>query len=140
MEAVKKYLVISLFLIILVVAALAIIGLTRDDGSAKLLDDLNQQNGGQTDQIVQEGNVSVSIKNHAYGSTSIKVKKGTTVTWKNEDSVEHDVTPDKPDEVFKQSELLGKGKSYSVTFTEAGIYTYYCTPHPYMKGTVEVVD
>jgi plastocyanin len=36
------------------------------------------------------------------------------------------------------SELLAKGESYSFTFKKAGTYTYHCTPHPYMKGTVVV--
>ncbi|MBT5206234.1 MAG: hypothetical protein HOM00_03905, partial [Acidimicrobiaceae bacterium] len=31
------------------------------------------------------------------------------------------------------------GDSFSHTFTEAGTFDYFCTPHPWMTGTV-VVD
>lgn len=71
---------------------------------------------------------------------TIKVKKGTTVTWTNEDSAKHDVTPEMETSDFKTSELFGKGESYSVTFNTVGTFAYYCSPHPYMKGTVEVTE
>ncbi len=82
----------------------------------------------------------VSFKGFAVVQKSIKVKKGTTVTWTNEDGAKHDVTPDTESADFKASELFGKGETYSVTFNTAGTYSYYCSPHPYMKGTVEVVE
>ena len=37
-------------------------------------------------------------------------------------------------------ELLAKVESYSWTFNTVGTYTYHCSPHPYMKGIVEVVE
>lgn len=83
---------------------------------------------------------AVTIENYAYSPASIRVKKGTTVTWTNQDSVKHDVMPDKPSDDFKASDLLAKGESYSFTFNTVGTYSYYCSPHPYMKATVEVVE
>lgn len=71
---------------------------------------------------------------------NITVKKGTTVTWTNEDSAKHDVTPDEETEDFKTSELFGKGETYSVTFNTPGTFSYICSPHPYMKGTVTVTE
>lgn len=82
----------------------------------------------------------VKISNFEFLPSKIKVKKGTTVTWTNEDTIRHDVKPDRETEEFKASELLGKGESYAVTFNTAGIYNYFCSPHSYMKGTVEVVE
>lgn len=83
---------------------------------------------------------SVTIENYNFTPAKIKVKKGTKVTWTNQDSVKHDVMPDNESDAFKASELLGKGESYSFTFNTVGTYTYHCSPHPYMKGTVEVVE
>ncbi len=89
----------------------------------------NQQAAGQVD-----------IKDYAFGPQKITIKKGTTVTWTNQDSAKHDVMPDDESDAFKASQLLGKGESYSFTFNTAGTYSYFCSPHPYMKASVEVVE
>jgi plastocyanin len=36
--------------------------------------------------------------------------------------------------------LLARGESYSFTFNDAGSIPYHCSPHPYMKGSVTVVE
>lgn len=38
------------------------------------------------------------------------------------------------------SGMMESGDSYEYTFNESGIFEYYCTIHPNMAGTVEVVD
>lgn len=83
---------------------------------------------------------AVTIKDFAFGPNSITVKKGTTVTWTNQDTVGHDVAPVKPTDEFKQSEMLGKGETYSVTFNTVGSFAYFCSPHPYMKALVTVTE
>lgn len=82
----------------------------------------------------------VDIKEFAYSPATITVKKGTTVTWTNQDSVKHNVAPTDETNDFKASELLGKGESYSATFNTVGTFDYICTPHPYMKGKVVVTE
>ena len=81
---------------------------------------------------------SVKIENFAYSPSAIKVKKGTTVTWTNNDSVEHNVVGDDYSDL--NGKLLKKGESFSFTFNETGTYGYHCAPHPYMKGTVVVTE
>lgn len=88
---------------------------------------------------VQETN-TIIYSNFEVAPDKIKVKKGTKVTWTNEDTAKHDVTPDNENDEFKASKLFGKGETYSVTFNTVGTYSYYCSPHPYMKGTIEVVE
>lgn len=83
---------------------------------------------------------TVKISNFEFTPSKIKIKKGTIVTWTNDDAIRHDVKPDSETEEFKASELLSKGESYSVTFNTVGTYSYHCSPHPYMKGSVEVVE
>jgi plastocyanin len=83
---------------------------------------------------------TVEIKNYTYSPQSIKVKKGTTVTWINEDLVPHTVTKSDKNKNGPDSTYFGKGKKYSYTFGEIGRYDYYCKPHPYMKATVEVIE
>ena len=82
----------------------------------------------------------VEIKGFAFSPSKIQVKNGTRVTWTNQDSVQHTVTPDTESDNFKGSELMSKGESYSFIFEAVGTYTYHCSPHPHMKGTVEVVE
>lgn len=90
---------------------------------------------------VLSGTVEMDIKDFAFAKPAIKVKKGTVVKWTNQDSAKHDITPDNESEAFKGSgKLLAQGESYSFTFNTVGTYTYNCSPHPYMKGSVEVVE
>lgn len=82
----------------------------------------------------------ITYKDFEVVQKKITVKKGTTVTWTNDDSAKHDVTPETETDDFKTSELFGKGETYSVTFNTVGTFAYYCSPHPYMKGVVEVTE
>ena len=59
-----------------------------------------------------------------------------TVTWTNNDSIDHTVTSDTG---LFNSEILPPGESYSHEFTSPGNYTYGCEFHPLMKGTIVVL-
>lgn len=87
-----------------------------------------------------EKTTDVMVMDFAYSPASITVKKGTTVTWTNHDDVEHTVTSTDDSPVSFDSGLFGKDESFSFTFNEVGTYTYFCMPHPYMKGTVTVTE
>ena len=83
---------------------------------------------------------NVTISNYMFSPMSIRVRVGTTVTWKNTDPVNHTITADNSAASTPSSNDIAQGKSYSYTFTKAGTYTYHCFPHPYMHGTVEVTE
>lgn len=103
----------------------------------------NSSNQSSNNQTTEPSSVTtIEMKGSSFSPANIKIKKGTTVTWTNKDSVQHDVAPDDPSPAFKGSgRLLSKGESYSFTFNTVGKYTYFCTPHAsFMKGTIEVVD
>lgn len=89
---------------------------------------------------VRSGEVSMDIKDFEFKTEKLKVKPGTKVTWTNQDDAKHDVAPDNKSPDFEGSgKLLAKGESYSYTFEKPGTFSYKCTPHPYMKASVEVV-
>lgn len=70
----------------------------------------------------------------------IEIEKGKQVTWVNEDSAFHSVTSgfyDSPSDLF-DSGYLDPFESYTVVFDDAGVYDYFCTLHPWMKGQVIV--
>ncbi len=77
---------------------------------------------------------------NCYVPSLIVIEKGKQVTWVNEDSAFHSVTSgfyDEPDDLF-DSGHLDPFESYTITFDEAGIYDYFCTLHPWMKGQIIV--
>src|SRR5574337_361261 len=70
-----------------------------------------------------------------YFPPTIQVSPGTTVTWTNQDYVVHTVT----DLGGKfDSQLIQPQDTWKYTFDTAGTYNYFCTLHPWMKGTVMV--
>ena len=81
---------------------------------------------------------TVTLSNYMFSPATITVKAGTTVTWSNQDSVTHTVTSDDSSKVSFKSGNIKDGDNYTFTFDTAGTYTYHCTPHPYMHGTVIV--
>lgn len=86
---------------------------------------------------------SVDIKDMAYSPSKITVKKGTTVTWTNQDSAGHNVVADDAAHsggLPTTHALLKKGETFSFTFNEAGTFNYHCTPHLFMHGSVEVTE
>lgn len=140
--------------IILALVAVLIIGAfviaSNRDEEAPATTSSQTQSASDTEPTAQEfgqGNASeasqsasVEIRDSSFSPSTIRVKKGGTVTWTNRDNIQHDVTPDEASGSFRKSDLLSQGESYSATFNTAGNYTYFCTPHPFMKGTVEVVE
>ena len=118
---------------------LASLSMKGNNDVAKTGDNSQSKTAETSSDAVVETN-SVTYKGFAVVQKTIKVKKGTTVTWTNEDSAKHDVTPDQPTANFKASELFGKGGTYKMTFNTVGTFAYHCSPHPYMKGTIEVVE
>lgn len=92
------------------------------------------------DSVPAQGANEVTYKGFAVSPKTLTVKKGMTVTWTNQDDAMHDVTPNEETDDFKASELFGKGGTYKVTFNNVGNYSYNCSPHPYMKGTIEVTE
>ncbi|MDQ6807000.1 MAG: plastocyanin/azurin family copper-binding protein [Actinomycetota bacterium] len=64
------------------------------------------------------------------------IKAGDTVTWHNSGPSRHSATA--TDKSFDTG-VLARGGSGSHTFTAAGTFTYYCSVHPSMHGTVTVL-
>ena len=90
--------------------------------------------------------------NYWFEPPVISIQEGDTVTWINDDREGHTVTSGQGSGRFgwmsgsefgKRTDLFDsgrfmKGESWSYTFDKAGLYTYYCTIHPWMEGVVSV--
>jgi plastocyanin len=89
----------------------------------------------ETAQAQAAASAGVTIQNFAFSPATVTVNVGDTVTWTNQDDVQHSATAS--DGSFDTG-LLSQGSSGSATFDTAGTFAYICTPHPNMKGTVVV--
>jgi plastocyanin len=78
----------------------------------------------------------VEIVNFTYKPDPVTIQEGGKVIWINRDSAPHTATAD--DGSFDTGELQ-EGKIKSETFKEAGEFTYFCSVHPNMHGTIRVV-
>ena len=78
----------------------------------------------------------VTIRNFKYSPATVSVHTGDTVTWTNQDQEPHTATAN--DGSFDTGNII-KGKSGSHTFSKAGTFSYICSIHPSMKGTVTVL-
>jgi len=77
----------------------------------------------------------IQISNFSYSPASLTVKVGDTVSWTNQDSMGHSATAD--DNSFDTG-IIDQGKTGTATFTKAGTFTYHCSVHPTMHGTIIV--
>lgn len=82
------------------------------------------------------GGDAVAIKNFDYLPSELTVKQNTTVTWTNDDAAPHTATAS--DGSFDTDTIMGPGKTGSVTLDKPGTFTYVCSFHAFMKGTVKV--
>jgi plastocyanin len=83
---------------------------------------------------------SAAIRVFQFQPGALAVRPGTRVTWTNEDDITHTVTsglPGSPDGRF-DVRLAGKGTSGGASFSEPGVYPYFCTRHQSMRGEVLV--
>jgi plastocyanin len=80
---------------------------------------------------------SVNTGDFFFSPTSVTVATGDTVTWHNSGKEPHTATAD--DGSFDTG-TINSGGSGSHTFNSAGTFSYICTIHPNMKGTVRVLS
>jgi plastocyanin len=126
-------------LLVLPVAAIAVAALASGCSSSKAKSNpqTSADVGGAVSTSAGTGSSGdqVEVKDFAFSPGTLKVKVGTKVTWKFDDSTAHTVKAD--DGSFHSSGLSG-GKTYSFTFSKAGQYSYICSIHPSMKGEIDV--
>lgn len=81
----------------------------------------------------------VSIGGFAFQPANISIKKGTAITWTNNDGVGHDVVANGSPSGLR-SPVMKQGEKYTFIFDTVGTFDYHCGIHPSMKGTVVVTE
>lgn len=93
---------------------------------------------------------SVNTALLAFDPQMVNIKKGQTVTWVGGDNITHvlvegtytvggdKLRTEQTDDKAFHLDLSKKGQTVSHTYTTAGTFTYYCSIHKGMNGTVVV--
>ena len=85
-------------------------------------------NDTKTNQIV--------IKDFHFDPQVLTVRSGEKITWTNRDEEPHTVVS--VEKQFKKSGPLDTDQEFTITAGTPGTYTYYCSVHPRMTGTIVV--
>jgi plastocyanin len=93
----------------------------------------NSSNKDQQDNFVPKLiNIQLGIDNH--------------IVWTNKDTTPHTVTPDDASlkdpysGPFGSPGVVKPGESYEFTFTTPLKFSYHCSPHPWMTGSLEITQ
>jgi plastocyanin len=109
-------------------AAFAIVGLTYGCGSST--SSPSQATADVTVQMVGDK----GSQSYSPNPTSLRV--GQTIAWHNSDTIAHTSTKDGGG--FDTGSINGGATSAPITMSTAGTFTYHCTLHPGMVGTITV--
>ena len=79
----------------------------------------------------------IIIKDFHFDPQTVTVKSGEKITWINRDEEPHTVVS--VEKQFKKSPPLDTDQEFTITAGAPGTYTYFCSVHPKMTGTIVVV-
>lgn len=98
-------------------------------------------------------NVNISIEGADFQPNNIQIKKGTKLTWTNNNNEDHTITKEDgetstrdsvSEKNIKEDTLasprLAKDKVYEFTFNTVGKVYYHCSIHPNIRGKVTVLE
>jgi plastocyanin len=82
------------------------------------------------------GQNKIEIKDFAFNPQTITVKSGEKITWINRDEEPHTIVS--VEKQFKKSSALDTDQEFTVVAGSPGTYSYFCSVHPKMTGTIIV--
>jgi plastocyanin len=91
----------------------------------------------KTSGLAAGGTIKVTMKNLTFAPKAINVKVGDRIVFVNDDTPPHNVTWVSGPK-FNASPTLDTGAKFTVSFSQPGVVHYYCSIHPFMKGTILV--
>ncbi len=83
------------------------------------------------------GTIRVTMKNLAFDPKAVSARVGDKIVFVNDDTPPHNVTWVSGPQ-FTSSPTLDTGAKFTLSFTQPGTVHYFCSIHPFMKGTILV--
>jgi plastocyanin len=77
----------------------------------------------------------VTIVGSSFSPDLLAINVGDSVTWTNNDPIQHTVTSDNSAWVAAS---LFQGNTFQHTFNQAGLFSYFCSIHFGMRGAILV--
>jgi cytochrome c oxidase subunit 2 len=94
--------------------------------------------------VVMPAGSAEAVGGGGYEPDPVTVSPGSNIIWDNQDNALHTATSGDPqtaitDDIFDTGYVLANQQSNPISMpTELGEYTYFCTLHPFLTGTVIV--
>jgi len=118
-----------LALLLALLALVAACGGDDDDGG-------DSGGGGAAAASCPDGSVEIKMADIKFDPVDATADAGQEICWVNEDEIDHNAVAESGADF--ESELFGKGETFTATVDEPGTVDYVCTIHPGMDGTIEV--
>jgi plastocyanin len=81
---------------------------------------------------------SVGVPDFRFAPRLVELEPGDSVTWNFEGPTAHTSTSSSGQSDRWRSGLKRTGESFTRAFKKPGRWQYFCEPHPFMKGVVQV--
>jgi plastocyanin len=85
-----------------------------------------------------DGSTIVFIRDYAFHPATVRVKRGSRITWVNCESTSGLSHTSTADAGAWRSPLIAPAAAFTGVLDVSGTFTYHCEPHPFMIGTVIV--
>jgi plastocyanin len=79
--------------------------------------------------------VTAAVQDFLFQPARLEIAVGTTIVWINTGQTMHTVSAE--DGSF-DSGPIEPGERRGLTFSRTGTFPFHCTPHPFMRGVIEV--
>ena len=93
-------------------------------------------NGGGAAASCPSGSVEIRMVDIKFDPKDATAGVGQEICWINEDEIDHNAVAESGADF--ESELFGKGETFTATVDSPGTVEYVCTIHPGMTGTLEI--
>jgi plastocyanin len=109
------------------VLALGVAACCGDDGGGEQ---------GASSEACPDGAVVIEMVDVEFDPDEATADAGQQICWTNEDSIDHNAVAESGANF--ESELFGKGETFTTTVDQPGTVDYVCTIHPAMTGTLTI--
>jgi len=94
--------------------------------------------GGATPSPLPSQTITVTVRDFEFSPAMVEIPRGSTVVWNFVGPSSHSTTADSASAEQWDSGIMRPSQVFSRQFNRIGTFSYHCTPHPFMHGTIVV--